>query len=195
MKRHLRLGVLAAIAVTLGWGIGRGQAAEVVRLVALPAIAQTTTVTIEMGDYYFNPANPTLVAGSYTIVAVNMGEKRHNLIIDGNGVYKQSREVGSGGRDSFTIDLAPGTYRIYCDIGDHLERGMLGTLTVTAPAPAPAAAAPAPAEPPPAEAAPAGPPADAPPADAPSAEAPPSDQPLVSPLPGEAGSEGEHTHG
>ncbi|GIW11190.1 MAG: hypothetical protein KatS3mg061_2247 [Dehalococcoidia bacterium] len=58
MKRHLRLGVLAAIAVTLGWGIGRGQAAEVVRLVALPAIAQTTTVSIEMGDYYFKPGQP-----------------------------------------------------------------------------------------------------------------------------------------
>ncbi len=160
------------------------------RLVALPAIAQTTTVTIEMGDYYFNPANPTLVAGSYTIVAVNVGEKRHNLIIDGNGVYKQSREVGSGGRDSFTIDLAPGTYRIYCDIGDHLARGMRGTLTVTAPASAPETADPAPAEPPPAAAAPTDPPADAPPAEAPS-----SDQPAVSPLPGEAGREGEHTHG
>ncbi|GIW06497.1 MAG: hypothetical protein KatS3mg060_1302 [Dehalococcoidia bacterium] len=156
MRQRIRLGVAVALAAgTLLTG-GVVSATEIGRAGAGLLAEQATTVAIELGDYYFNPASPSLTAGSYTFVARNVGEKRHNLILDGNGIYKQTREIGFGGQDSFTVDLVPGTYKLYCDIGDHIERGMVGTLVVTA---APAA----PAEPPAAEM----PPAETPPADAP----------------------------
>jgi plastocyanin len=144
---------MAVVALLVGSGVS---ALEMGRSAIEGAVEQATTFTFELRDYSFHPDTPSLNAGSYVIVARNVGEKRHNLIIDGNGVYKQTREIGAGGQDSFTVDLVPGVYKLYCDIGDHIERGMVGTLTVTA------AAAPPSSEPPPA--AEEAPPSDDPPA-------------------------------
>ncbi|MFN8531967.1 MAG: cupredoxin domain-containing protein [Dehalococcoidia bacterium] len=180
MRHRIPVGILAAIA---GGALLTGvvSAAEIGRSANAPMAEQASSVNIEMGDYYFSPSSSSLSAGSVTILAKNVGEKRHNLIIEGNGVYKAGRDIGFGGQDSFTIDLTAGSYRIFCDLGDHVERGMVGTLTVSAPAAPPAEAPPAdvpPAEVPPAEVPPAEvPPADAPPADAPPADAPPADAP------------------
>jgi plastocyanin len=72
--------------------------------------------------------------GDLTIALIDDGSLQHDLVIDGHGGFKlvvNSKESKAG-----TVNLAPGTYTIYCDVPTHREAGMQATLTVTAALPA-----------------------------------------------------------
>lgn len=82
-----------------------------------------TVASITMRDFAFDPADPTVAAGDVELV--NAGESPHNLTIDGEGV---DVDVDAGETTTQTLDLAPGTYEIYCEF--HRSQGMEGTLTI-----------------------------------------------------------------
>lgn len=75
----------------------------------------------------------TLPAGPTRFAITNNGEAPHNFVIEGNG---QSRRLANNlepGQSGFlNIDLAPGTYTIFCPVGEggHRAQGMELTLTV-----------------------------------------------------------------
>jgi plastocyanin len=83
----------------------------------------TAAATISMSDFAFDPADPTVSAGEVELV--NTGEAPHNLTIDGEDV---DVDVDVGETVTETLDLAPGTYDIYCEF--HRSQGMEGTLTI-----------------------------------------------------------------
>lgn len=85
------------------------------------ATAGTSTVTLR--DDEFVPANPTVSVGDVQLV--NEGDSPHTFTIDGETV---DVEVAPGETASTTIDLAPGTYTLFCEF--HRSSGMEGTLTV-----------------------------------------------------------------
>jgi uncharacterized cupredoxin-like copper-binding protein len=74
----------------------------------------------------------TLAAGSLTFEVTNSGARRHNFEIEGAGIeQKLERDLESGETATLQIDLVPGTYRVYCPVGDHAEEhGMSRQLTV-----------------------------------------------------------------
>ena len=72
--------------------------------------------------------------GDISVAYIDDGSLQHTLVIDGHGGFKLT--VNSGETKSGTVNLAPGTYTIYCDVPTHREAGMQATLTVTAPLPA-----------------------------------------------------------
>ena len=79
--------------------------------------------TIEM------PAS--LPAGETTFMVANEGEDEHSLEIEGNGLEEElesSLQPGESGE--LTVELEPGTYTVYCPVGDHREEGMVTTLRV-----------------------------------------------------------------
>jgi plastocyanin len=65
-------------------------------------------------------------SGSVDITYENSGSVAHTLLIKGKSGFKLS--VGS--KDEGSIDLAPGTYTIYCDVAGHEAAGMHAELTV-----------------------------------------------------------------
>ncbi|MCA9877058.1 MAG: hypothetical protein KC442_04740, partial [Thermomicrobiales bacterium] len=75
----------------------------------------------------------TLSAGPTRFAIANNGPAPHNFVIEGNG---QSRRLANNlqpGQSGFlNIDLAPGTYTIFCPVGEgaHRAQGMELTLTV-----------------------------------------------------------------
>ncbi len=75
----------------------------------------------------------TLPAGPTRFAIANNGQAPHNFVIEGNG---QSRRLANNlepGQSGFlNIDLAPGTYTVFCPVGDggHRAQGMERTLTV-----------------------------------------------------------------
>jgi uncharacterized cupredoxin-like copper-binding protein len=88
-------------------------------------------ISIGETEYALDPADPTAKAGSVTLEAVNNGSITHNLEIEGNGIEEQATEdLDPGASGEVTVDLKPGTYEIYCGIGNHREQGMEGELTV-----------------------------------------------------------------
>ena len=71
-----------------------------------------------------------MAAGSVTFDISNDGQTLHNLEIEGNGVEEVSDDLEAGDTTQLTVDLEPGTYEMYCAIGDHRDQGMEGEVTV-----------------------------------------------------------------
>ena len=88
------------------------------------------SIAISETDFALDPADPTTAAGDVTFEVSNDGEFPHNLEVEGNGVEEVTDTIDPGGSDSLTVSLEPGSYEIYCSIGDHAEQGMTGELTV-----------------------------------------------------------------
>ena len=93
--------------------------------------ASSVPETIQMTEFEFNPANITLDgAGTYVFSTENSGGAPHALEIEGNGIEAATEVLSSGQSAELEVDLQPGTYRIYCPVGNHEALGMVGTLTV-----------------------------------------------------------------
>ena len=72
-----------------------------------------------------------------TLDVRNSGAIAHNLTIERgpDATQPSERLAGTstfGGRESerLRVDLPPGRYALVCTVGDHRERGMVGSLTV-----------------------------------------------------------------
>ena len=94
-----------------------------------------STATLAMREFEFDPANVTVSSGRVTFTLRNTGMFPHNLHIEGSGVsldVKADGPVAPGQTFTGAETLAPGTYETWCPVGNHRERGMVGTLTVAA---------------------------------------------------------------
>lgn len=97
-----------------------------------PASAQEAhVVNVRALDYRFEMPNQ-IPAGSTRFVVTNNGEQKHNFEIEGEGIERElENDLQTGQTGELTIDLKPGSYRVYCPVGDHAEKhGMETTLTV-----------------------------------------------------------------
>ena len=88
------------------------------------------SVSLSETEFKIDPADATAKSGSVTFDVSNDGSTVHDLEVEGNGVEESTDPIEAGSSDQLTVDLKPGTYEIYCNIGDHRAQGMEGTLTV-----------------------------------------------------------------
>jgi uncharacterized cupredoxin-like copper-binding protein len=78
-----------------------------------------------------DPAEITLDRpGTYLFRASNSGEAEHALEIEGEGIEEETEDIQPGESTLLEVNLDPGIYKLYCPVGDHEERGMVGTVTV-----------------------------------------------------------------
>jgi len=116
-----RLGLVLFAAGLLA--IGSGAAA---------VYAQSAT-TVVMSEFQFAPDSLAVSSGTSRRTLQNGGQFPHNVHIEGNGVSMDVNPDGPvAGGENFTgtVNLAPGRYQVWCPVGNHRERGMVGTLTV-----------------------------------------------------------------
>jgi plastocyanin len=99
---------------------------------------------LDASEFQFQPTSITVPAGQpVTFQLTNSGQFPHNLHIEGQGVVFDlvpggiNVNPGQTTSGTFTFTTA-GTYDFWCPVGNHRQRGMVGTLTVTAAAGAPA---------------------------------------------------------
>jgi uncharacterized cupredoxin-like copper-binding protein len=63
----------------------------------------------------------------------NNGAVPHSFVLEGEGISKRlANNVTPGSSAKLNADLKPGTYTVYCPVGEgaHRARGMEVTLTV-----------------------------------------------------------------
>ena len=98
-----------------------------------PPTIKGTEVTAELTEYAITLDATTFPAGTYTFVAKEEGQAPHAVSIEGPGVNTVSTDVlNPGDADAaLTVDLSPGTYILWCPVGNHRAQGMETTITVT----------------------------------------------------------------
>jgi plastocyanin len=91
------------------------------------------TVEIRESEFALEPASVNLdSAGTYTFRAVNEGSVEHALELEGNGVEEETETIGRGESAELTVELAAGTYELYCPVDGHKDQGMVGSVVVGA---------------------------------------------------------------
>lgn len=88
------------------------------------------TVDISETEFALDPSEVTVAAGEVTFALINDGNTSHNLEVEGNGIEELSDTIEPGASTDLAVSLDPGTYEMYCAIGDHREQGMEGEVTV-----------------------------------------------------------------
>jgi uncharacterized cupredoxin-like copper-binding protein len=107
--------------------------ADLTEEAATPAAsAMGETVPVSLMEFAIDM--PTeLPAGPTTFEITNDGTIEHNFEVEGQGIEVELPEnLAPGASGTLTVDLAPGTYEVYCPVGNHRGEGMLVELTVTA---------------------------------------------------------------
>lgn len=118
-------------------------------LVASATWDEMETVTIDLGEYFFEPDVITLeVDRPYKLEIINPGELKHEFTADEfyrsvafrkaqdlSGEYKGPHpsevEIFAGQQtDLYLIPTAAGEFELVCEIEDHKERGMVGQIVV-----------------------------------------------------------------
>jgi len=131
---HAKLGMTGKLAVgttaitttttttTTGGGGGGGGSA---------CTTPTTTVNVRMRDFAFDlngqTNSLTVPAGCIQFVNTTIDEV-HNFDLQGKHI---GALISPGQTDTWSVQLAPGSYSYVCDVGTHQSQGMFGTLTVT----------------------------------------------------------------
>jgi uncharacterized cupredoxin-like copper-binding protein len=73
----------------------------------------------------------TLTAGPVTFMVTNNGTITHSFSIEGAGLDEELKsELAPGETGKLKVDLAPGTYEVYCPVDGHRQQGMELEVTV-----------------------------------------------------------------
>jgi plastocyanin len=124
------LGFAAALALgACGGGNGGdgGDATEQGRVAGDPGVS--TPLRIEADEFSLSPEPLHAAPGTVAFEYVNVGAIEHTLVIE--GVKDLKLEVlQQGDVDTGSVELAPGTYTVFCDIPGHRPAGMEAPLVV-----------------------------------------------------------------
>ena len=91
-----------------------------------------TRVQVTALEFEYRLSRLSVRQGPALIELVNYGEDEHDLVMRRVGGTKtwRLRKLLPGSRATLPVRLRPGTYRLWCAVGDHRARGMRATLRV-----------------------------------------------------------------
>ncbi|MBI2313116.1 MAG: cupredoxin domain-containing protein [Betaproteobacteria bacterium] len=159
MRQAARLWIAAGAALAMagcqgGFFARSGDAAYVKdsdQIVKAADWSKMTPVTVELYDYGYTPRDLKLKANQpYRITLKNNGSKDHyytapefykavatrkamvNKYAEIKAPYFSAIEVlkNGGSIDLYVVPVAKGTYKVWCQIDDHEEKGSVGSITV-----------------------------------------------------------------
>jgi predicted lipoprotein with Yx(FWY)xxD motif len=93
-------------------------------------VGEANTVDVTLSDFAIDmpvelPAGPTVFNVS------NTGDVEHNFEVEGQGIETElEQNLQPGESATLEVDLQPGTYEVYCPVGNHADMGMELELTV-----------------------------------------------------------------
>jgi hypothetical protein len=103
---------------------------------ALPAPlpAPARYVSVAAREFSLTLSRPVVAVGAVTMELRNLGEDPHDLVVgpdDGNHpALATFPETLPANRSTQTVELAAGSYRLWCSLGGHEAAGMTTTLRV-----------------------------------------------------------------
>jgi uncharacterized cupredoxin-like copper-binding protein len=99
-----------------------------------PASNEPVQVTAKLSEWKVELSEATIVPGAVTFTVTNAGSIPHGFEVEGHGIEQQIALIQPGASATLTLTLPPGTYDVYCPVGDdsHKKLGMETHLTVAA---------------------------------------------------------------
>ncbi len=95
------------------------------------AADESSTLTVEAGDLFYEPSSLRTTAGEIEVTLDNTGAIEHDLIIEEAGDLDAVGMVAPGDTATGTVELDAGTYTVYCSVPGHRGGGMEATLEVS----------------------------------------------------------------
>jgi uncharacterized cupredoxin-like copper-binding protein len=89
-------------------------------------------VSAKLSEWKVELSQGTITAGSVTFTVTNAGSIPHAFEIEGQGIERETDVLPPGSSATLTLTLAPGTYEVYCPVGEdsHKKLGMETHLRV-----------------------------------------------------------------
>lgn len=81
-------------------------------------------------DIDWEEAPDSLPSGEVTLELDNQGSIEHDLTVEELDDEQVVEEIAGGESATGTVELEPGEYTFYCNVGTHREAGMETTVTV-----------------------------------------------------------------
>jgi uncharacterized cupredoxin-like copper-binding protein len=127
MRRIVALAAVFAVLSGCGSDDGDDAASEP------SSAAPRQTITITETDFALDPKSVDLEEpGTYAFEVVNNGQVAHALEVEGEGIEEETKTLQPGERATLTVALESGSYELYCPVGDHKDRGMVGAVEIKA---------------------------------------------------------------
>jgi uncharacterized cupredoxin-like copper-binding protein len=127
--RQVTVVVLAAAATAAGGCGGGGKTGSA----SAPAGTQAPGAAVSkigLSEFKFSPASATVKKGS-TITVVSQGSLPHDLRLRKASQAKGGTAILAPGKQTtLEVNVAAGTYEMYCSVPGHEQSGMKGTFTV-----------------------------------------------------------------
>jgi len=93
---------------------------------------QVMRVNVSMTEFAFKLDPNTAPAGDVVFEVKNDGKAVHVFEIEGQGIEEETSRMQPGETATLRINnLKPGTYKVYCPVGNHEDRGMKTAFMVT----------------------------------------------------------------
>ncbi|HEX3360262.1 MAG TPA: cupredoxin domain-containing protein [Solirubrobacterales bacterium] len=101
--------------------------------------AVSITANDRTTPYGYAPSHKVVKPGELTVQLIDKGEDEHNMDMEkvgpGNApegpIVVAVSATSNGNSKPTTVDVEPGTYRMWCTLPGHAEKGMETTITVT----------------------------------------------------------------
>lgn len=92
------------------------------------------TIDVTLTEWSVGMSQASVAAGAVAFVVRNNGSAVHRFEVEGNGEEWASEDLNPGDEVTMSLNLAPGTYEVYCPVvadgTDHRAQGMSTTLRV-----------------------------------------------------------------
>ena len=91
-------------------------------------------VSVKLSEWKVELSQQSITAGTVTFTVTNAGNIPHALEIEGQGMEQETAVIQPGASATLTLTLKPGTYEVYCPVGNdsHKKLGMDTELKVAA---------------------------------------------------------------
>jgi plastocyanin len=106
--------------------------AAVALAAARPRHRPPGAVTAKLSEWKVELSEATIAAGPVTFTISNAGSIPHGFEVEGEGIEQETKVIQPGTTATLTLTLKPGTYEVYCPVGEdsHKKLGMETHLKV-----------------------------------------------------------------